>query len=127
MSHQQLLHIRRQLDQALVGLGSRRISSPGLGAGDIGEQALSEVEADVAVAAANVDWRTAKDVRSALQRLETPGFGSCQRCDREVGEKRLRAIPWARLCVRCQEAADAEADIRPRLLFDSIELAGEIQ
>jgi RNA polymerase-binding transcription factor DksA len=29
-------------------------------------------------------------------------------CEEEISDKRLRAVPWASYCIRCQEAADKE-------------------
>lgn len=42
-------------------------------------------------------------VEEALDRVETDAFGSCLACGREIGRPRLRAVPWARHCIDCQE------------------------
>src|SRR4051812_35566932 len=39
-------------------------------------------------------------VRSALQRIADDEYGTCQRCEGEIGVKRLAALPWACCCVR---------------------------
>jgi len=46
-------------------------------------------------------------VEDALKRIDQGTFGTCQDCEKAIEEKRLRAIPWARLCLKCQEAAEA--------------------
>jgi len=33
-------------------------------------------------------------------------FGECAACGGDVEPKRLEAIPWARYCVKCQEARE---------------------
>ena len=45
-------------------------------------------------------------VEDALDRIERGTFGVCQECGRAVEEKRLKAIPWAQLCLECQEAKE---------------------
>jgi RNA polymerase-binding transcription factor DksA len=30
----------------------------------------------------------------------------CEQCDKDIHPKRLAAIPWAALCIRCQETLD---------------------
>lgn len=42
-------------------------------------------------------------IDEALGRLEGGGFGVCGHCGDPVGTPRLKAVPWARYCVQCQE------------------------
>lgn len=52
-----------------------------------------------------------REVNAARRRLAAGQFGICENCDEPIAEKRLEAIPWARYCVRCQEAlTDADSD-----------------
>jgi DnaK suppressor protein len=47
-------------------------------------------------------------IDEALKRLEHSEFGVCQLCHKDVGEKRLEAIPWTPYCIDCQEKAEEE-------------------
>ncbi|MBZ5593730.1 MAG: TraR/DksA C4-type zinc finger protein [Acidobacteriia bacterium] len=47
-----------------------------------------------------------REVRAALARIEDGSFGTCAHCDEEISPKRLKAVPWAPFCIRCQESAD---------------------
>lgn len=47
-------------------------------------------------------------VRAALERVSNGGYGVCLKCQERISPKRLRALPWATLCIDCQEAADRE-------------------
>ena len=47
-------------------------------------------------------------IDEALKRLEHGEFGVCQLCNKEIGGKRLEAIPWTPLCIDCQEKAEEE-------------------
>jgi len=42
----------------------------------------------------------------ALARLDAGTYGSCERCGRPIAEERLRARPWATLCIDDQRLAD---------------------
>lgn len=42
-------------------------------------------------------------VQAALQRLDEGKYGICARCGNEINPERLKAIPYAALCVNCQE------------------------
>ncbi len=39
----------------------------------------------------------------ALKRIEEGVFGSCEDCKVPIAKNRLKAVPYARLCVKCQE------------------------
>lgn len=62
------------------------------------------------VAIRNLDRESTllKSVQSALHRIQDESFGICLRCDEEIPEKRLKALPWAAYCVKCQEIVDRQ-------------------
>ncbi len=39
----------------------------------------------------------------ALKRIEEGTFGVCEDCKSLIAKNRLKAVPYARLCVKCQE------------------------
>ena len=42
-----------------------------------------------------------RELDAADRRLAAGGYGRCERCTEPIGDERLRALPAARLCVRC--------------------------
>lgn len=44
-----------------------------------------------------------KDVNLALEKMGAGTYGSCEKCGKEIEEKRLSACPEARLCMKCNE------------------------
>jgi DnaK suppressor protein len=46
------------------------------------------------------------NVRAALGRIAEGDYGTCLECDEEISHNRLHAMPWATLCIACQERAD---------------------
>src|SRR5436190_22506966 len=49
-----------------------------------------------------------KSIQKAVKAIDSGRYGECVRCGNDINEKRLRAIPWATLCIRCQEETEAE-------------------
>jgi DnaK suppressor protein len=47
-----------------------------------------------------------RKVKAALVRVEDGSYGTCMHCDEEISPKRLKAVPWAPFCIKCQELAD---------------------
>lgn len=44
-----------------------------------------------------------RQVDTALERLDAGTYGTCTRCGQPIGARRLEALPYATLCVTCQE------------------------
>ena len=42
----------------------------------------------------------------ALYRIEKRTFGRCIQCQRKIDKKRLDAIPYAELCIKCQASQE---------------------
>ena len=54
-------------------------------------------------------WKTELNhIETALRRIETGAFGTCEECDEEIPVKRLRVRPDATLCLDCQEIMEKE-------------------
>lgn len=43
------------------------------------------------------------ELDDALKKIEDATFGKCEECKGIIAKSRLKAVPYARLCVRCQE------------------------
>jgi RNA polymerase-binding transcription factor DksA len=66
------------------------------------DSARMEVSAAVAAAARQALY----DVEEALERIDAGRYGRCTQCEAEIPVERLRAIPQAGLCMRCQARAE---------------------
>lgn len=46
-----------------------------------------------------------KDVNVALEKISAEGgeYGKCVKCGKEIEEERLKAVPEARLCIKCNK------------------------
>ena len=51
----------------------------------------------------NSDRQLLQLVIEALGRIESEEYGDCMNCQEPVERKRLEAVPWAHLCLSCQE------------------------
>ncbi len=47
-------------------------------------------------------------VEDALLRIDEGTYGVCQECDRSIPVGRLRVVPYATCCVRCQRAIEQQ-------------------
>lgn len=44
-----------------------------------------------------------KDVNSALEKIKNGDYGTCEKCGKEIEEERLKAVPEAKLCMKCKK------------------------
>ena len=76
-------------------------------------------ERDLAICRIESDFGRLQSVKTALERIAEGTYGTCFRCECEIAEKRLRAVPWTSYCLSCQDSADGRKGNYPRM-----ELAG---
>jgi DnaK suppressor protein len=65
-----------------------------------------QLNREVAIRNLDRESKLLKEVQAALNRIEEGTFGVCLRCEEDIPEKRLKALPWAAYCVACQENVD---------------------
>lgn len=71
--------------------------------GDAFDTASEGREAELGYLMNTRDREKIMKVEEALRRLKDGDYGICEECGEAIGVKRLRALPFALLCVRCQE------------------------
>jgi DnaK suppressor protein len=70
------------------------------------DQIQNKVNRELAVSDINRNSRLLREIDGAIARLREGSYGVCRQCEEDISPKRLNAIPWAALCITCQEMAD---------------------
>jgi DnaK suppressor protein len=73
---------------------------------DPADQAAAEYERQSIVHKSNTARQMLRTLTQALERIRLGSFGECAACGGDIEPKRLEVIPWARYCVKCQEARE---------------------
>jgi DnaK suppressor protein len=81
------------------------------------EEAQYKFAREVAITDLNRQSSVCREVAMALLRIQEGAFGACVHCGNDIGRRRLEALPWTPLCIRCQEAADRGEES----VFESVE------
>ena len=69
---------------------------------DQGDLSAIDMGEGVDLALLEMRNRMKRSVDQALLRLEEGSYGNCEDCGGEIEEKRLMAMPFAQLCIKCQ-------------------------
>ena len=101
-----LLERTRLLKGDLAGLeGETRTEAAGRetsAPGHTAELASDESERDLSFGRMGSQTEELREIAAALDRMKDGSFGKCETCDGSIPKERLRAIAYARLCVKCQ-------------------------
>jgi len=89
---------------------SGNISSMPIHMADLGSDAY-EQEFTLTLMASEEE--TLEMVEQALARIRVKTYGTCEECGSVIAKKRLEAIPFAALCIRCAEKLEQPPG-RPR-------------
>ncbi len=70
---------------------------------DVVDKAESSYTKEFLLSLSDAEREQLRLLDAALRRLETPAFGLCQMCGKQIGKKRLNALPWTPYCIDCQQ------------------------
>jgi RNA polymerase-binding transcription factor len=80
---------------------------------DAEEQSVDDFVQEMDFALMEMKAESLGKIDEAIRRLEAGGYGVCAECGAEIAEARLKALPFATLCVSCQEREESEqAELR---------------
>ena len=65
--------------------------------------ATDNYDREFSLGLASSDRQSLYELEDALKRIEDGTFGICEDCKQLITKVRLKAVPQARLCVKCQE------------------------
>lgn len=97
--------VRKQLEKRLETLGARvddiKSNLRAARSPDFEEQATETEGDEVLEGLENSALLEISEIRAALKRIDDGTYGECATCGEPIGEKRLKAIPYATQCINC--------------------------
>jgi RNA polymerase-binding transcription factor len=114
MDQSTLQHFRKKLEEARSQFSqeaarkaqSGREAGADLAAADVVDRAVSTYNKELNFSQSENDAQLLQMVNAALQRTAEGTYGECLNCGKEIGPKRLEAVPWTHLCIDCQQKAE---------------------
>ncbi len=67
------------------------------------DMATDNYDREFSLSLADNEQKTMNRIDAALEKMENNTFGLCELCGKKVSQVRLKAVPYAELCVPCQE------------------------
>lgn len=93
-------HVERLAQEAVESTEATENSKTPLSSA---ENAAEAYEQDFAFMSMESEEQLLRKVDRALQRIHEHTYGECEECGEAINSERLEAVPWATMCVKCQE------------------------
>ncbi len=84
---------------------------------DVGDLSQFDLDSDINYSLLQGQLERLKSIEEALRKLEEGTYGYCEECGEPIPIKRLKVLPFARYCVRCQEKIEKLSKQKMKLLY----------
>jgi|688.fasta_scaffold532861_1 DnaK suppressor protein len=107
--HSSLVAKRDALRKQLLMELEDSTSSDHLG-GDLADAALDDSQNEMHSQLAAFESRELEQIERALQLLKTGKYGQCEVCGEPIPIARLKALPYATVCIDCRQRQELRTD-----------------
>ena len=104
-----LLALRRELAGEVTSLREEGLTLGTDGTQDMADDASNTYARQMLLGMSERERAVMREIDAALDRLDEGSFGTCDDCGEEIGEARLKALPYATLCVECKAEREGAA------------------
>lgn len=98
--------LTREIDELIARHRRDQILQREQSVADSGDMSLQDSTGEQQISILEVRNRMRNQIDEALRRLQDGTYGTCEDCTREISPERLKAMPFARRCVECQQKAE---------------------
>ncbi|MFB0527343.1 MAG: TraR/DksA family transcriptional regulator [bacterium] len=99
---EQLIHLKEELLSLVQKTTENEKEYPSSEVGDSIDQAADSSARELLFELNHGERQRLEDIESALRKIEEGRFGVCEKCGNMITKKRLKAVPYARFCIKCK-------------------------
>lgn len=103
---QQLEELLREAGKTVAEMSDEKINFP-----DPTDRASLESDRNFELRIRDRERKLINKIREALERIEEGEFGTCESCEEDIGEARLKARPVTTLCIDCKTEQERQEKI----------------
>ena len=96
------------LEQMRGELASSRAVHSGSRSDDVCDRATDSLYNEMAQEVAEIATADLRMIAEAIRRIDEGSYGCCEICARPIPEARLKALPFAELCIECKRLEEAD-------------------
>ena len=110
---QLLITERAKLAEEIKSIARDAATSPRDASGDLSaytvhmaDMAADTYDRELSMNIASSEQELLYQIDDALKRLDDGSYGICQQCNQPIAMSRLKAVPYASLCIACQRSKE---------------------
>ena len=110
---QLLITERAKLAEEIKSIAREAATSPRDASGDLSaytvhmaDMAADTFDRELSMNIASSEQEILYQIDDALKRLDDGSYGVCQQCNQPIAMSRLKAVPYASLCIACQRSKE---------------------
>jgi len=108
-----LLEMRGKLIDGLKDQMQKETDHKDVEIGDDYDFANKERDRELSLLLSSRDRGKLTQIDNSLKRIEDGTYGICEECEEQISLARLKVMPFARLCVSCQEEEERRSSHGP--------------
>ncbi|MCG3176368.1 MAG: RNA polymerase-binding transcription factor DksA [Candidatus Omnitrophica bacterium] len=108
-----LLKRKSELERGIEHISQDNLKTSKEASGDLSSYSLhmadmasDNYDREFSLGLADKERGTLNRIETALEKIEGGSFGECEACGKKISKVRLKVVPYAELCVPCQEAQE---------------------
>jgi len=106
---EQLIRLKEELLNLVQKTTENEKEYPSSEVGDSIDQAADSSARELLFELNHGERQRLEAIESALKKIEQGRFGMCEKCGDIIPKKRLRAVPYARFCIKCKAKMEKPA------------------
>ena len=113
---QLLITERAKLAEEIKQIARDASTSPRDASGDLSaytvhlaDMAADTYDRELSMNIASSEQETLYQIDDALKRLDDGSYGVCQQCNQPIAMSRLKAVPYASMCIECQRSKEKKS------------------
>ena len=117
---QLLITEREKLAGEIKAIAQDASKSPREASGDLSvytmhmaDMAADTYERELSMNLVSSEQEILYEIDDALKRLDDGSYGVCQQCNQPITMSRLKAVPYASMCIACQRAKEQKQKQKP--------------
>lgn len=105
---QKLLTMRADLLKCVKNNKEGEKDFQNIDVGDAADVASNSYEREFLFELNDKERQLMRDIDKAIHKIEIKMYGNCEYCKGRISEERLKALPFAALCISCQSTREAQ-------------------
>lgn len=105
--------LSEQRNETLEAMRRNRAPEVTSDTGDEADQAQAAMDRDLQFELSDTERNMLDQIEGAIRKIDKGTYGVCEQCRQPIETLRIKALPFARYCIRCQTGSERAVTAQP--------------